>query len=63
VTDTTIRALAPDSADPTDLVDASFGFLLERESRESILRSFELRQIGRYFPDWEPEIRKRMARD
>jgi hypothetical protein len=34
-------------------VAASFRFLLEREPKESILDSFEIREIGRYFPDWE----------
>ena len=34
-------------------VTASFAFLLEREPRESILSSFEIREIGRYFPEWE----------
>ena len=44
--------------DPTDLVERSFAFLLEREPRESILRSFDLSVIGRYFPDWERAIRR-----
>jgi hypothetical protein len=35
-----------------DLVDTSIVFLLEREPKESILRSFELRDIARYFPDY-----------
>ena len=35
-----------------DLVDASLRFLLEREPKESILRSFELRDIARYFPEY-----------
>jgi hypothetical protein len=26
-----------------------------------ILRSFELSEIGRYFPDYESEIRRRMS--
>jgi hypothetical protein len=39
-----------------DLVRDSFRFLLERESRESILREFKLSVIGRYFPEYEREI-------
>jgi hypothetical protein len=35
-----------------DLVEASIVFLVEREPKESILRSFELRDIARYFPDY-----------
>jgi hypothetical protein len=53
--------LAPGADDPTALVEASFRFLLERESPGSILRSFELTEIGRYFPDYEREIRRRFA--
>ena len=41
---------------PIDLVRRSFAFLLEREPKESILRSFELPEIGRYFPDYERTI-------
>ena len=43
------------------LIEQSFRFLLERESKESILREFDLPLIGRYFPDYESEIRKRLA--
>ena len=34
------------------LVQASFEFLLARESKESILRRFELPLIERYFPEF-----------
>ena len=54
--------LAPGAADPTTLVEASFGFLLERESPASILRSFKLTEIGRYFPEYESTIRGRIER-
>jgi len=47
-------------ADPETLVTESFHFLLERESKESILRSFDLTVIGRYFPEYEREIAKRL---
>ena len=43
------------------LVEASFAFLLERETKESILREFDLPVIGRYFPEYEPEIGRRLA--
>jgi hypothetical protein len=39
-----------------ELLRASFEFLLERESNNSILSSFELSVIGRYFPEYEREI-------
>lgn len=40
------------------LVEKSFEFLLARESKESILRAFDLPVISRYFPEYEQEIRK-----
>jgi hypothetical protein len=40
------------------LVEKSFEFLLERESNTSILSSFDLPVIGRYFPEYESTIRK-----
>ena len=39
------------------LVEKSFEFLLEREPNTSILRSFDLPVIGRYFPEYESTIR------
>ena len=53
--------LAPGVGDPVRLVEASFEFLLERESPQMILRSFELPDIGRYFPEYETEIRRRLG--
>lgn len=57
-----LARLAPAASDPVDLVKASFAFLLEREPRESILRTFDLTVIGRYFPEYEQEIGRRLAR-
>ena len=45
--------------DRIELVEASFRFLLEREPKESILRSFELGVIARYFPEYGSTISKR----
>jgi hypothetical protein len=42
------------------LVRASFEFLLEREPKESILRTFDIEVIGRYFPEYECEITQRL---
>jgi hypothetical protein len=47
-------------ATPEALVTESFRFLLEREPKESILRSFDLTVIGRYFPEYEREIRRQL---
>jgi hypothetical protein len=52
-----LARLEPGAADPTDLIRRSFEFLLEREPRASILRTFEITVIGRYFPDWEGAVR------
>lgn len=49
------------SATPERLIHQSFEFLLEREPQESILRSFPLPVIERYFPEYPKEIRKRLA--
>tara|TARA_Y100000031_G_scaffold115951_1_gene128411 strand:- start:355 stop:627 length:273 start_codon:yes stop_codon:yes gene_type:complete len=40
-----------------ELVRRSFEFLLKRENNTSILRSFDLPVIGRYFPEYERTIR------
>jgi hypothetical protein len=50
----------PGATEPTELVRRSFEFLLDRESKESILRSFDLPVISRYFPDYERTIRPRL---
>jgi len=55
-----MERLAPDAQDPEALVGASFRFLLEREPQHSILRRFDLPAIGRYFPEYEAEIRRRL---
>jgi hypothetical protein len=55
-----LARLAPGHYDPQRLVTASFTYLLAREPREAILRSFELPIIERYFPGYEAEIRRQM---
>lgn len=63
-TTTHIVSVRPDYAEklvngriPTEaLIKKSFEFLLERESNTSILRSFDLSVIARYFPEYEREI-------
>jgi len=40
-----------------DLIKKSFEFLLQREPNTSILRSFELSVISRYFPEYERTIK------
>jgi hypothetical protein len=43
------------------LIAESFRFLLEREPNTSILPTFDLPVIGTYFPEYERDIRKRVA--
>jgi hypothetical protein len=46
--------------EPQEFVRRSFEFLLEREPKESILSRFDLCVIGRYFPEYEREIKQRV---
>ena len=41
---------------PEAFVGRCFGFLLEREPKESILRAFDVGVIATYFPEFEREI-------
>jgi hypothetical protein len=50
------RKLAGGRVSLEDLVRRSFEFLLEHEPKESILRHFDLKDISRYFPEYEREI-------
>jgi hypothetical protein len=43
---------------PEEFVEASFRFLLERESKENILGTFDISQISGFFPEFEAEIDK-----
>ncbi len=54
--------LAGGSSEPEELIQRSFEFLLEREPKESILTRFDLSVIGRYFPEYEREIRLRLSK-
>jgi hypothetical protein len=46
---------------PEKLVEKSFEFLLDREPNTSILRSFDLPAIQRYFPEYEKAMRTMFA--
>jgi hypothetical protein len=52
--------LAGATVQPEELIRKSFEFLLERESKESILTRFDLSVISRYFPEYEREIKMRL---
>jgi len=49
------------SVPPMRLIEESFRFLLEREPNTSILSTFDLPVIGRYFPEYEREIARRLS--
>lgn len=53
--------LAKGQVEPQELVRRSFEFLLENEAKESILSRFDLSVIGRYFPRFEREIKRRLG--
>jgi hypothetical protein len=53
-----IHARMAGTATPAALIRAAFAFLLERESKESILGRFDVTVISRYFPEFEQEIGK-----
>jgi hypothetical protein len=50
----------PSATDIERLVRETFAFLLERESVTSILSTFDLTVVTRYFPEYPEEIRRRM---
>ena len=54
-------AAATDGHEVQRLVYETMAFLLEREPKESILRAFDITVVGRYFPEFEHEIRSRLA--
>jgi len=56
-----VARYAPAGTTPERLIHASFEFLLEREPASSILSSFALPVIERYFPEYPRVIRERIG--
>jgi len=54
------KRLGGEDISAEQVIEESFRFLLEREPNTSILGSFELPVIGKYFPEYQREIRKRL---
>jgi hypothetical protein len=54
------RRLSGGKIKPHELIRRSFEFLLEREPKESILPQFDLPLIGRYFPEYEREPKRKI---
>ena len=68
VTEVDVPESLADPGDDVDLDDIerlvreTFVFLLERESKESILRRFDLGVVERYFSEYRIEIARRLSR-
>ena len=45
-----------------ELIEKSFQFLLAREQKESILSSFNLKVITRYFPEYGEKIKSEIGK-
>ncbi len=61
VSEAELHGLAGEGVSGERLVEESFRYLLEREPKESILGSFPISEILRYFPEYEQDIRARLA--
>lgn len=57
---TDYRRLTGGKIEPQELIRLSFEFLLAREPKESILAEFDLPLIGRYFPEYERELKRKI---
>lgn len=53
-----LKRLGKPNEDAAHFIRRCFAFLLERESKESILRRFDVSVIGTYFSEFEREIRR-----
>ena len=56
VTDQMLLNLTKNKISKEELLNFSFNFLLERESNTSILSSFDLTVISKYFPEYTKKI-------
>ena len=57
VSDEYANKLVADKFTKNQLVQFSFEFLLEREPNTSILKSFDLREITNYFPEFQSFVK------
>ncbi len=55
------QRLSQEKIPPEEFVKRSFQFLLERESKESIMGDFDMPKIAFYFSEYEGEIVKRLG--
>ena len=58
VTDQNLTDLTDNTVTKTHLLEFSFRFLLDREPNTSILSSFDINVISRYFSNYKDEVRR-----
>ena len=58
VTDQSLNDLTDNNVTKTQLLKFSFNFLLDKEPNTSILSSFDINVISRYFSDYKDEVRR-----
>ena len=58
VIDRSLNDLTDYNVTKTKLLEFSFKFLLKREPNKSILSSFDINVISRYFSDYKDEVRR-----
>ena len=58
VTDQSLTDLTDNNTTKTQLLEFSFNFLLDREPNTSILSSFDINLISKYFSDYRDEVRR-----
>lgn len=57
-----VKRYSPGGGSVEKLIKASFEFLLERESKESILSRFDLPVIEHYFPEYPRKVIAKLSR-
>ena len=60
MSDDDYKKLSMGAVTPEECVRKSFEFLLERESKESILREFDIMKIAYYFPEYPKALERRI---
>ena len=58
VTAQSLKDLTVNNVTKTQLLKFSFNFLLDKEPNTSILSSFDINVISRYFSDYKDEVRR-----
>ena len=58
VTDQSLNDLTDNNVTKTQLLKFSFNFLLYKEPNTSILSSFDINVISKYFSDYRDEVRR-----